>query len=286
MRKATVSLLMAGVALPAYAADLTGGYVPPAGDVVYAPQSMVTGHLQLGLGYGETDFDFGRGGFSEDYWIFEGAGRANIDFGTFNLEIETGGNSLIFDDGFSSSTIGAAAHLWGRFNNAALGVFGAANFPTSTSIYTLGVEGEVYFGAITLGADASYNWFDSFFDDEFWKVRGWADFYLTPDARIGGKLSYLSFNDFDVDAWSATIDGEYRFSGTPFSLWAEGNYQSADLEFGDQETWSGLIGFRVFMDAPGTTLQGHDRSVPWDGGLLDTNFSSLGPLGPIIMVVP
>lgn len=257
---------------PAFAADLyTMPSTPPKGSPVYSQQpmsqqSMVEGHLQVGVG--RTDSGFLPG---EDMWIFEGAGRANVDLGGFNVEIETGGGSL-FDNGFSYSTIGAAGHLWTKLNNAAVGVFGAVNFPTGATVGTLGVEGETYLGAFTLGADGSYNWGDcgggcSF---DYWAARAWAKYYLTPDARLGGELNYA--NGSGSDAWGAAVDGEYRFSGSPFSLWAQGSYQ--DLGGGGGgDVWSGLFGFRFFMDGAGK-LQQHDQDVPWDGGLLNftTNF--------------
>ena len=274
MRKMIVATLMAGVALPAYAADLalSGGYVAPQ-DPVLAPTPMVVGHLNIGAGYFDTSFE----DFSFDGGLFQGAGRANIDLGGFNIEFETGGNALI-EDGNSLSTIGAAAHLWGKFNNAALGVFGAANFPSFGSVYTAGVEGEVYFGAITLGADATYNWADGGISEDYWTVRGWADWYLTPDARIGAQVAYVDYDSIgplDPNKWIASIDGEYRFSGSPLSLWGEVNYSSSDLGFGiDPETWSGMIGLRVFMDG-GMTLHEHDMYVPWDGGTYDGTRSTV-----------
>jgi hypothetical protein len=255
----TVSAL--AFATPAFAADFNT-YVPPSGDPIYSPQPMVVGHLELGIGILSSD-DFGIG---EDLGAFVGAGRANIPFsgGAWNIELEAGGGAL-FDDGESISSIGAAGHVWTKLNGAAIGVFGAVNFPTGATVYTLGLEGEAYLGNVTLGADADYNWVDGLGDGEFWSVSGWADFYFTPDFRLGGELAYLSG---DVpDTWSAALDAEYRFSGSPFSLWAEGKYTS--IEAGpDADIWAGLVGFRVFMDGAGETLQGHDRQVPWESGLI------------------
>jgi hypothetical protein len=250
------------VATPALAADFNT-YVPPSGDPVYSPTPMVVGHLELGIGI------LGADGSSENYGLFEGAGRANVPFagGTWNFELETGGGS-IFDGDFSYSTIGAAGHLWTRMGGGALGVFGGVNFPTGTTIGTVGVEGEAYLGAVTLGADADYNWGDGF---DFWTVSGWADLYVTPDLRLGGGVNYLS-GDF-YDAWGASLDTEYRFSGSPFSLWAEANYES--ISDGGPKMWAGLVGFRLFMDGAGTTLQQHDQEVPWDGGLLGSGFVGL-----------
>lgn len=245
-------------ASPAFAADLSGGGTPPAGDPLYAPQSMVVGHLSLGLGVVDSSspsiFD------GDTLGVFTGAGRANVPFGNgWNVEFETGGEAL-FSDGTSFTDFGVAGHVWTRLDNAAIGVFGGIDFPFGSTVYTAGVEGEVYFGDITLGADADYNWSDS--SGDFWTVSGWADFYFNPDFRVGAAIDY---GNGDVpEQWSAGIDTEYRFSGTPFSVWAEGSYSSADC-CGDPDIWQGLAGMRFFMDPPNTTLQEHDRQVPWQG---------------------
>jgi hypothetical protein len=254
------------ISLPAYAADVSSGYIPPSGDPVYSPQPMVTGHLDLGIGPMSVDFDGG----SENVTVFVGAGRANIPFsgGAWNIELETGGGS-IFNSDFSYSTIGTAAHLWTRFGGGALGVYGAANFPTGATIGTVGAEVEGYLGAITLGANADYNWGDGF---DFWTVRGEADAYVTPDFRVGGELSFISADG--TDAWGAALDTEYRFTGTPLSVWAEGAYTSFDS--GGPEIWAGLLGVRVFMDPAGSTLESHDREVPWDSGLLGNRLVLFG----------
>lgn len=253
--------VVVATAPPAVAADLSGGAVPPAGSPVYAPQPMVVGHLSLGAGFWQNDGDL----FSSDdtVGVFSGAGRANVDFGGgWNFEIETGGQSL-FDSGNSFSSIGAAGHLWRRLNSAAVGVFGSADFPSGTTVGTIGVEGETYFGDITFGAETSYSWSNGL--GNFWSVGGWADYYLTPDLRFGGALDY-STGDIP-DTWTASVDTEYRFSGTPFSAWGEVNYSNISTG-GDVDIWSGLLGFRFFLDGGGT-LQQHDQEVPWEG-LLST----------------
>ena len=259
----TVSAI--AIATPALAADLyTPAYVPPANDPVYSPEPMVVGHLSMGLGI--VNFDGGLFDSSDDnVGIFTGAGRANINLGgAWNVELETGGSAL-FKDGSSYSSVGVAGHVWTKLNSAAFGAYGGVNFPTGATVYTLGLEGETYLGNLTLGANADYNWVDTGGGSgDFWDLAAWADVYFTPDFRLGGALGYAS-GDIP-DTWSATLDTEYRFSGTPFSGWAEASYASAD---GGADVWGGMLGVRVFMDPAGTTLQQHDRDVPWEG-LLST----------------
>jgi opacity protein-like surface antigen len=248
------------IATPALAADLyTPQYVPPISDPVYKPTPMVVGHLMLGVGFISLD-DF-SGPFSDDsLGVFVGAGRANINLGgSLNFQLETGGFAL-FNDGSSYSSIGVAGHLWTKLNSAAVGVYGGVNWPTGGSIYTLGLEGEVYLGNFTLGGDIDYNWTDPGGGD-YWSTSVWADAYLNPNWRLGGEFEYYS-NGGDI--WTAAVDTEYRFGG-PISGWAKVAY--ADGSGGGDGIWSGLLGVRVFMDG-GDTLIGHDRNVPWESGLL------------------
>lgn len=144
---------VASLPFAANAADLYGDYSFIQDNVPSQP--VVVGHLDLGAGYTWEEYDFGFGSPTPDqeYGFFGGAGRANIDLGSFNLELETGGSAafdgkLDFYDN-SLSSIGAAGHLWGATSNFAFGIFGAVNFPTSMTIYTLGGEAEAYLGAVT-----------------------------------------------------------------------------------------------------------------------------------------
>ena len=253
------------VAGNAYAADLyTPTYVPPINDPVYKQAPLVVGHLEIGTGFVSID--------SEDEWLFEGAGRANINLaGSWNLQIETGGASLILDDGFSVSSIGVAAHAWTKLNSAAVGVYGGVNFPTTSTIFTLGVEGEAYFGNFTVGGDVDYNWTDGVASgNDFWSASVWADAYLNPNWRVGGEFEYFS-DGFDV--WVASLDTEYRFGG-PISGWANVAYVDASSGGFSADGWLGMLGVRVFMDG-NMSLIDHDRNVPWESGLLGPD--QLGP---------
>jgi hypothetical protein len=254
--------LVVATASPAVGADLSGGFIPPAGDPFFTASPAVVGHLSLGAGLLQDDGLFFGG--NDTVGVFSGVGRANVNLSdTWNVEVETGGQS-VFDDGSSFSSIGAAGHLWTRLDRVAVGAFAGVDFPSGATIGTLGIEGETYFGNITLGAEANYSWSDSLGD--FWTIGGWADYYLTPDLRIGGVLDYSS-GDIP-DTLTASVDTEYRFSGTPLSAWGEVNYSNIATGGGDADIWSGLFGLRFFLDG-GQTLEEHDRSVPWEG-LLST----------------
>jgi len=256
------SLLLASaaviVAAPAFAADLD--YVPPAGDPVYTPAPMsVVGHLELGLGLTSIDTPAG----DDDFGLFNGFGRVNIPFGgTWNLEVETGGVA-VFEDGDSVSGIGAYGHLWTGFGGGRVGALAGVEYSTGGFETTgvVGLEGEVDLNALTLGAQGTYRFGDD--DFEAWGLRGWADYYFTPNTKVGLDLAWSNFDfDFgDSDVWSVGLGAEHRFDNTPFSAFADVAY--TDYDHG-ADGWSGMIGARIFLDNPGTTLQDHDRQVPFD----------------------
>lgn len=244
------SAVLVGIfSTPGFAADLSYPSAPPPSDSpVYNPAPMVTGHLEGGIGY----LDW----FSTSYGVAQAFGRANVPLfgGGWNFEAEIGGVA-VFDDGDVFTNFEGVGHLWARMPAAAAGVFGGASAFFEEGVGTVGVEGEAYFGQVTLGAQASYNWAD--FDD-FFGLRGYADWYINPDLRLGGDVQYWDIDSADL--WQVSGEVEKRFTGTPVSLGGTLTYFNVD---GD-DAWSGLINARIFMDPAGTTLQQHDRDVPFD----------------------
>ena len=45
----------------------------------------------------------------------------------------------------------------------------------------------------------------------------------------------------------------------PLSVFASANYINEESETG----WTALAGFRIFLDQPGSTLQSHEKDVPF-----------------------
>jgi hypothetical protein len=255
MKSLAVAVVAVAFAAPAFAADI---YAPaPISDPIYAPVPMaVVGHLDLGIGFGKFSED------SEGYGLFEGAGRANIPFQNgWNLEVETGGGAGFYEGGYSSSTIGAAAHLWNRGPIAALGIFGGVSFGGGTLGF-IGVEGEVDISQnATLGAQGSFGFGQS--DFNYWNVRGWGSYYFSPNTKLRGEVAYTSTN-YDENIWDLSAELEHRFTGTAFSAFGKVGYTNISDSGYDSNAWRGLVGARIFLDQPGTTLRDHDRQVPWD----------------------
>jgi hypothetical protein len=208
----------------------------------------VVGHLEFAAGprYPQSDvFD------TDPLWLANAFGRFNFSLpGPLNFEAEVGGWAF-FDGGGSDNTLEGIGHLWMEFPSAAAGIFGGTTSYFGTNIPTFGFEGETYIGNLTLETQGSYNW-DS--GNDLWGIGGGADFYFNPDLRVGGDLTY-----WNVEIWQADLDVEKRFTGTPVSAGASLSY----FEGEDFAAWTGMLHLRLFLDPAGSTLQWHDREVPF-----------------------
>jgi hypothetical protein len=250
--------LHGALAVPAFAADVS--QYPVTDTFAAAPdQSLamwVVGHLDFGLGarFPESDvFD------ADPLELGNAFARANLPLfgGPLNFEAEIGG-WIAFEDGDTLSTLQGIGHLWVRFPAAAAGVFGGATDYFGTDIPTAGLEGQVYLGNLALGAQGSYNW-DS--PNDVWGVRGDADLYFNPDLKLGGDVQFWNVGGSEI--WQGGVDVEKRFTGTPISAGASLAY----FEGEDFAAWTGMVHLRIFMDPAGSTLQWHDRAVPFEFSL-------------------
>lgn len=260
MKKILMASVFAALPFGAQAADLSNTYSFIQADVEPAP--AVIGHLELALGWDRIQAS-GGGDQHQDYGLFEGFGRVNIPFaGNWNLELETGG-SAIFDDGASQSHMGVFAHLWGGGATGRAGVFGGIDFIEDGQLGTAGVEGEIDAGNVTLGAQGSYNQILDCSACSYWGARAWADFYATPNTRLGIEGGYAYFPDSggsNEGVWDVWGTAEQRFAGTPLSVFVRAGYEN---DFDEIEFITVSGGIRVFMDG-GLDLQTHDQQVPFD----------------------
>jgi hypothetical protein len=251
---ATAALSMTLLSNPAIAADVDPY---PAVDDVFATEESpfwIIGHLEAAGGgrWPHSDvFDTDPLGLANVF------GRANLALGPLNFEVDIGGWAF-WDDGNSDSTLQAIGHLWLKFPSAAVGIFGGTTDYFGTDIPTFGGEGQVYLGNLTLGAQGSYNWDGA---NDVWGVRGDADFYPDPDLKLGGDIQYWNVGGSDI--WQGGVDVEKRFTGTPVSLGGSLSYFAGE-DFG---AWTGMGHVRLFMDPAGSTLQWHDRAVPFEFSL-------------------
>ena len=93
-----------------------------------------------------------------------------------------------------------------------------------------------------------------------WTFNGSANFYMNPNHRIGLSAAIITGMPFSGgEPWQVTADFEHRSATLPVSLWLS----ATRMRTTNGNSWSALAGFRIFMDRPGSTLQSHEKDVPW-----------------------
>ena len=160
----------------------------------------------IGADYGSTDID-GLG--SDDAWGVSGAVEL-----TPNVAIDAG-----VTDNDSDTAWGATGHLYTNNDARLLGGFvGVSDSDVSTS-WTVGAEGQWYFGDTTLAAAASYANDDDNEVDAY-GVNGEIRYFVDQNFRIEGGLGWFNLDTpvGDDTAVSLGVGGEFQFTSAPISL--------------------------------------------------------------------
>jgi hypothetical protein len=207
------------------------------------------GDISLGIGaIGSTS--------GSAYGLFDAAGRINFGLGSkLNVEIE-GSTSAVFNGG-SSLTYHSTlfGHFWHPTATGAWGVFAGADWVEASAFTSIGVEFKHFLAQASWGAFAAYTNAESTGLGSFGAV---ANYYFNPNHRVGFAVAALT--DFNAAYWVVQADAEHRFNR--FALWGAASYTG--FSGGSGGLWTALIGGRLFFDPPGTTLQQHERLVPWN----------------------
>lgn len=281
MRKHLLSTAAAiAMASPALAADLSGGSIPLSGNIAYssAPVSTaraIVGDIELSLAY-QDYYGYNCCGKSFNNFAFSGWGRANVPVGNWNLLVETGGDAFFGGDypsGKSASSLNAFAHVWGGTGGFRYGVFGGATFGWwGTTWGSVGAEAEADFGNATVGAQGFYSWSSCCANPDIYGVNAWLDYYFKQNTKVTLTGQWASINDWyltsDTEMLAARARFTHRFAGSPFNVFAEGQY--AHFNNGpDWDDYAVVGGFTINLDG-GMNQEELDK-----GGL---PFSYRGPL--------
>lgn len=255
---------------------------PPIGDPIYAP--VVQAHVDLYGGVAFLNYDADE---SETAGVFGGAGRANAPFGNnWNLQLDAQGSALVFSDGgsYSYPEFGGYAHLYSRDPNShALGVFGGADFPQGASLYTFGVEGQMYWPQFTLYTQASLSAVNAGSSNgHAAQVRGQGQWFPTDDTIVTGDLIWTGLNleSYQVNVLSVGGGVLHRFSGSPWAGFVRGRWDHATGEGSTTDAFTALAGVRLHADPAGSTEKSHRRTGP----AMDVEPVILG--GPAVSLVP
>jgi hypothetical protein len=263
----------------------------------------VSGYVELYGGWARAEVDqtfctstCGSGSFTANGWALGGAGRATWWWApnySIQLDAQGEGTSHKFTTGNSFNRSSSHSYLIGGHANwrdpqrGLIGIFGGAGDATSFAFGNnrhglVGVEGQVYWGPVTLYGQAGYestlgainNQVDSF---QAWFVRGTARVYVNPNFRLEGTVLYADgdvdfgpaadpASSFDFETWLWRAKAEYKFANSPFSVFAlyEGSRMKANaaepgFSSSTKVTDNRIMGgIRLYLNE--NTLQFNDRN--------------------------
>jgi hypothetical protein len=269
--------------------------------IVEQPQ-QVMGYVEIYGGWARTKQDFDCDPLCNteraNGWALGGAGRATWWWApnySLQLDAQGEGNSYRFNFG-NNNVVRTSSHNyligghanWRDPGRGLIGIFGGAGDATNALNFAsirhglIGAEAQVYWGPITLygqgGYDSTLGTLNSFGFDSIaaWFVRGTGRYYVTPNLRLEGTVLYADGQaDFtanngapniDYNTWLWRAKVEYKFAGSPFSLFAlyEGSQTKTKQNFGGfTETQKFtedkvLAGVRLYINE--NTLQFNDRN--------------------------
>ena len=244
------------VAAPALAASYPAA-PPPATSPFYSATSMVSGDISLGLGWNDTN-----GNGDDGNGVFIGNGRINFPFWNgWNETLELGGfasfNSHFHD--VHNSAVGGFSHTFYKTPGGAAGLVLGGSGVNGHGSFTAGVEGAVFLPSASLVGQTNYTWTDSNFPD-FWIIAGEGRWYLTPNDKLAGLVSYGTGGG--NSAWKLTANGEHRFAGSWLGLFAQASWFAWDQNH-STDGWEAVGGVHLYFDRPGETLQQHDNDIPF-----------------------
>jgi len=259
---AAFGALTAGSAL---AADVP--YVPP--PQVFTPPpapQTVQAHVELYLGF--TSFEYAydeEDSYSETAFLFGGAGRANVPFQNgWNLQIDAQGDALAWSGGKSDPQFGGYAHLYYRDPAShALGLFGGANY-WGPQVYTVGVEGQMYWPQFTLYGQAALSSVQAFgASATAVQLRGEGQWFFTDNIALLGDLMWTHVSADGDPADILTVAGTliHRFDG-PISGFVRGRWDHTTAGSFTSDQWSVVGGVRISADQAGSTDKSHRRTGP------------------------
>ena len=259
MKRIVLSILAAGLAAPAFAAD-------PMERMYYEPETASPVSGSIGASGGalllETD------GESDTATAYNVSGKLNYRFNpNWNGQFDARLNGLSAD-GSHLNTYGGGVHLFWRDPAAyAIGGFASIDWldfdylDGTAHSWRAGPEFQIYRGNMTYYGQAFAGKYDV--EDEsanVWGVRGEARYFHTENLRFEGELGFtrLSGDGGEIDILTAGLEVEKRFDNSPFSVW--GRYKFDHISSGDVDGngHTFLAGFRAAFGTD--TLLDEDRN--------------------------
>jgi hypothetical protein len=281
--------LLAGIS--AGALLITSASAALAGSPAPTPEASVPsisdGFVSLAIGGDQLTESFFGESTSIDGLTIEGAASGSYMFsstlgfqGDVVLSNQTySGNDFIGEGNLTERNADVALHGFYRNDQYLIGAFAQYGMSgvssdeapgVSFDRYYAGAEGQLFLNNATLYAQLGGQQFRLGSELESENVNGWfgtfeARYFLQPDFKIDAHVGFDTFNvnlgeETTLTTWHAGVGAEYRFSGTPFSVFAKYDYsqETANGESGSISDNRILVGAKFNFDTP--TLLDRDRS--------------------------
>lgn len=271
MKRTVLLILFTSVASGALAADA-------AVDTQPASTPGMSGYGDLYLGGLNIRVD----GNNDTVWSLGGAARLNMPFDErWNMQADaTIDHFASGSDVDGATSYGGALHLYWRDPGAyAIGGFASLSEykqdgGDGATTWTVGPEAQVYLGNVTLYGQAYFGQMDLIDDLDVFGLRGVARYFAQPNLRFDAELGYRKtswdgFMDMDVETISAALQANYRFEGSPMTVFGRYQYDDATMSVAgwddaNSNSHKFLVGLRASFGT-GTLLE-EDRY----GATMDT----------------
>ncbi|MBC6980893.1 hypothetical protein [Caulobacter sp. 17J80-11] len=219
----------------------------------------VVGHVDAGYSLQSWDFEDGDSADNTDLSL--GGGFATAFGNGLVLQGDGQMNRYTWDGDEESSSFGyAAVHLATRNDQYAFGAFAGELGYYNNSGLMGGVEGQVFLERATLSGSLGYAQVDDWFADvKGWSAQAGAKYFVNDNFSVDAAVGYGDWDAWsEFNNWNASVTGEYKFAGSPASVYAgyrhdENSYEDDDGIAIDTFT----IGLRLAFGA--ATLRDRDR---------------------------
>jgi hypothetical protein len=287
-RLAAVGIVGLSAALTTVAGAADMGVVRKAPD----QPSQASGYVELYGGWAEAKNDFTSctttcvsGSGRNDAWALGGAGRANYWWApNASVQLDAQGEGTNYRNSGAPGSFSVLHYLvgghasWRDPQRGLLGIFGGAGDAAYFRHGLIGLEGQAYWGILTLygqvGYDSTFGALGTGQDGiHAWFVRGTARLYVNPNFRLEGTVFYADVaydlttagTSAESDTWLWRGRAEYKFATSPFAIFTayEGSRttvdsvtptSNADRRWTDHRIVGGI---RLYLGE--NTLQWNDR---------------------------
>lgn len=239
--------------------------------VASAAQAQAVGQVGVNFQHSAVN-DAGPLDTGVNSWQLQGASR--YDFGQAGVSFD--GQLTDLDAKITDRVDGAVTgHLNTRLNADTLvgGFAGVDLLEQGEKVWGVGLEGQTKVtGQDTLYGQVGYGQDSKIDGSDIWAGRVELRHFFTDNVKLQGAVGYTKFDTdvFKAEAWTFGAEGEYRFSGTPWSI--RGGYDFSRIHKLDTDVHTVRVGASYSFGAP--TLKARDDAGA-DMGALRTLFGSV-----------